>query len=114
VVPVQELTVRSADAAWEYLNAFLGSPEYGELAVRHGVEVALCGHVHYRRRHCSGRTLFLTSCLGYAHEWPDPSDLAGEVERALAVVELRGEPFPAGIAVPPGPEALDGSLGIGV
>jgi putative phosphoesterase len=88
VVPVVEFTVRPADAAWEYLNAFLGSPEYGELAVRHGVEIAVCGHIHFRRRHRSGRTLFLTSCLGYAHEWPDPSDLAGELERSLAVVEL--------------------------
>ena len=88
VVPVAEFTVRPPDAAWEYLNAFLGSPEYGELAVRHGVEIAVCGHVHYRRRHRAGRTLFLASCLGYAHEWPDPADLAGEVERSLAVLEI--------------------------
>jgi len=88
VVPVAEITVRPPDAAWGYLNAFLGSPEYGELAVRRGVEIAVCGHVHYRRRHRAGRTLFLASCLGYAHEWPDPADLAGEVERSLAVLEI--------------------------
>jgi hypothetical protein len=88
VVPVAELTVRPPDALWEYLNAFLGSPEYGELAARHGVEIAVCGHVHYRRQHRAGRTLFIASCLGYAHEWPDPTDAAGEVERALAVLEL--------------------------
>jgi putative phosphoesterase len=87
VVPVPEFTVRPPDAAWEYLNAFLGSPEYGRLAIRHGVEIAVCGHVHYRRRHQAGRTLFLTSCLGYAHEWADPADLAGEVGRSLSVVE---------------------------
>ncbi len=113
VVPVAELTVRPPDAAWEYLNAFLGSPEYGELAVRHGVEIAVCGHVHYRRRHRAGRTLFLTSCLGYAHEWPDPTDLAGEVERSLAVLDL-----PAGPEGPqaarPGSGALDGNPGNGV
>jgi putative phosphoesterase len=88
VVPVRELTVQPPDTQWEYLNAFLGSPEYGELASRHGVEVAVCGHVHYRRQARAGRTLFLTRCLGYAHEWPDPRDAAGEVERALAVLEL--------------------------
>ena len=53
-----------------------------------GCEIAVCGHVHYRRRHRAGRTLFIASCLGYAHEWPDPADAAGEVERALAVLEL--------------------------
>jgi hypothetical protein len=88
VVPLEAFTVRPPDAPWEYLNAFLGSPEYGELAVRHGVEVAVCGHVHYRREAWVGRTRFLTSCLGYAHEWPDPLDLPGEVERSLAVLEL--------------------------
>ena len=88
VVPLEAFTVRPPDAPWEYLNAFLGSPEYGELAVRHGVEVAVCGHVHYRREARVGRTRFLTSCLGYAHEWPDPLDLSGEVERSLAVLEL--------------------------
>jgi putative phosphoesterase len=88
VVPLEAFTVRPPDAPWEYLNAFLGSPEYGELAVKHGVEVAVCGHVHYRREARVGRTRFLTSCLGYAHEWPDPLDLPGEVERSLAVLEL--------------------------
>ena len=88
VVPVAELTVRPPDPQWEYLNAFLGSPAYGELAVRHGVRIAVCGHVHYRRRHQAGGTLFLASCLGYAHEWPDPADAAGEVHRSLTVLEI--------------------------
>jgi putative phosphoesterase len=88
VVPVAEFTVRPPDRLWEYLNAFLGSPEYGELAQRHGVRIAVCGHVHYRRRHQAGQTLYLTSCLGYSHEWPDPADAAGEVERSLAVLEI--------------------------
>jgi putative phosphoesterase len=88
VVPLEAFTVRPPDALWEYLNGFLGSPEYGELAVRYAAEIMVSGHVHYRREAHLGRTHFLTSCLGYAHEWPDPSDLAGEVERSLAVVEL--------------------------
>jgi len=48
----------------------------------------VCGHVHYRRRHQAGGTLFLASCLGYAHEWPDPADAAGEVHRSLTVLEI--------------------------
>jgi len=88
VVPHEAFTVRPPDRLWEYLNAFLGSPQYGELAVRHGVEVAVFGHVHYRRQSRVGRTRFVTSCLGYSHEWPDPADAAGEVERSLAVLEV--------------------------
>jgi putative phosphoesterase len=88
VVPVQAFTVRPPDALWEYLNAFLGSPEYGELALRHGVQIAVSGHVHYRRQVRIDRTLFLSCCLGYAHEWPDPADAAGEVERSLAVLKI--------------------------
>ena len=88
VVPLEAFTVRPPDSLWEYLNAFLGSPEYGELALRHGVEIVVSGHVHYRRQARVGRTRFLTSCLGYAHEWPDPADAAGEVERSLAILEI--------------------------
>jgi putative phosphoesterase len=81
-------TVQPPDPQWEYLNAFLGSPEYGELAVRHGAALAVCGHVHYRRRAIVEATCFVCSCLGYATEWADPRDIAGEVERALAVLDL--------------------------
>jgi len=81
-------TVQPPDRQWEYLNAFLGSPRYGELAVRHGAALAVCGHVHYRRRTVVEATRFVCSCLGYATEWADPGDIAGEVERSLAVLDL--------------------------
>ncbi len=88
VVPVAEFTVRPPDALWEYLNAFLGSPEYGELAPGTGWRSRSAATCTTAGRHRAGRTLFIASCLGYAHEWPDPTDAAGEVERALAVLEL--------------------------
>jgi len=88
VVPLEAFTVRPPNALWEYLNAFLGSPAYGELALRRGVEVAVCGHVHYRRQARLGRTRFIASCLGYAHEWPDPADAAGEVRRSHFLLDL--------------------------
>jgi putative phosphoesterase len=81
-------TVQPPSPLWEYLNAFLGSPEYGELAVRYGAVAAVCGHVHHREQTREGPTRFVCSCLGYATEWADPRDLAGEVERSLAVLEI--------------------------
>ena len=81
-------TVQPSDPQWEYLNAFLGSPGYGELAIRCGVAAAVCGHVHYRRRTVVGGTHFICSCLGYSTEWADPRDIAGEVERSLAILDL--------------------------
>jgi hypothetical protein len=73
---------------WEYLNAFLGSPEYGELAVRYRVPIAVCGHVHHREQTTEGDTRFVCSCLGYSTEWGDPKDLEGEIERSLTVLEI--------------------------
>jgi putative phosphoesterase len=91
VVSHRAFTVQRPSPLWEYLNAFLGSPEYGELAVRHGAACAVCGHVHYRRQAREGPTRFICSCLGYATEWPDPRDVAGEVGRSLFVLNLDGE-----------------------
>ena len=88
VVSHAAFTVQPPSRLWEYLNAFLGSPEYGELAVRHGAAAAVCGHVHYRRQTVVGGTRFVCSCLGYSTEWADPRDIAGEVERSLAVLEI--------------------------
>lgn len=88
VVPHESFTVRPADRMWSYLNAFLGSPEYGRLAVASGATLAVCGHVHYRRRHTEGSTLFVCNCLGYASEWGANQDPALEAERALLTLEL--------------------------
>jgi Icc-related predicted phosphoesterase len=87
VVPIRELTVQPPNRMWSYLNAFLGSPEYGKLALRHSVSYAVCGHVHYRRRQRIEGTLFICSCLGYTTEWTDPEDVDREVDGALTVLE---------------------------
>jgi Icc-related predicted phosphoesterase len=81
-------TVRPADRQWAYLNAFLGSPQYGELAVRSGAELAVCGHVHFRRQFAEGPTRFVCNCLGYATEWGANPDPARESEQALLTLEL--------------------------
>lgn len=92
VVQVREFTVQDPGAMWKYFNAFLGSPEYGELAMERGVALSVCGHVHYRRRVRKGNTEFVCPCLGYKAEWSArdglPADSAREVAEALSVWEL--------------------------
>jgi hypothetical protein len=73
---------------WKYFNAFLGSPEYGEIAQRYGASLSVCGHVHYRRRSIRGQTLFVCPCLGYVAEWPAPADPEKEIAETLQVFEL--------------------------
>jgi Icc-related predicted phosphoesterase len=87
-VPIRQFTVQPPNRMWRYLNAFLGSPAYGELALRHSAAYVVCGHVHYRRRQEIGSSRFLCSCLGYSSEWQDPRDVEGEVSDALTVLEL--------------------------
>ena len=88
VVQIPEFTVLNPGQMWKYFNAFLGSPEYGEIALRKGVDLAVCGHVHHRSRLKKGGTEFVCPCLGYTAEWPAPPDPASEIARTLAVYEL--------------------------
>jgi len=91
VLPRAEFTVQNPGPMWGYLNAFLGSAAYGELALAYGVRYALCGHVHYRRRVKVEATAFICSCLGYTSEWKGSGGPLEEVAAALTVVELDGD-----------------------
>lgn len=91
VVQVEEFTVRPAGAMWKYFNAFLGSPEYGRLCLRRGVKLAVCGHVHYRKKLSSGGCEFVCPCLGYTSEWPAPPEPEAEIRRTLSVYKLGKE-----------------------
>jgi hypothetical protein len=64
------------------------SQEYGRLAVASGAALAVCGHVHCRRRLSEGSTLFVCNCLGHASEWGANQDPALEAQRALLTLEL--------------------------
>ena len=92
MVQVKEFTVQNPGEMWKYFNAFLGSPEYGQLAMERGVALSVCGHVHYRRRVKKGGTEFVCPCLGYRAEWAardgQPADAAREIADALSVWEL--------------------------
>jgi putative phosphoesterase len=88
MVQVPEFTVFPADSMWKYFNAFLGSPEYGALCRERGVALAVCGHVHYRRKVRKGGTEFVCPCLGYTTEWTAPADPAAEIAKTLVVYEL--------------------------
>jgi len=91
VVQIPEFTVSPAGKMWKYFNAFLGSPDYGRLAIGKGVLLSVCGHVHYRRTVGKGDTEFVCPCLGYTHEWPAPPDPEKEIARTLVVYELGEE-----------------------
>ena len=88
VLPRKEFTVQRPDPEWVYLNAFLGSPEYGELALDHGVRYSICGHVHYRKEVTVKGTRFICNCLGYMDEWMWSRDPATEIDRAFLTLEL--------------------------
>jgi len=88
VLPRKEFTVQRPDPEWIYLNAFLGSPEYGELALAHKVRYSICGHVHYRKEVTVKGTRFICNCLGYADEWMWSRDPATEIDRAFLTLEL--------------------------
>jgi putative phosphoesterase len=88
VLPRKEFTVQRLDPEWIYLNAFLGSPEYGELALDHGVRYSICGHVHYRKEVTVNGTRFICNCLGYTDEWMWSRDPAAEIDRAFLTLEL--------------------------
>lgn len=73
---------------WRFVNAFMGSLRMGELLARDPrIELAIAGHTHIHSDQRIGRLRALVSPLGYAKEWRAP-DVAGAVEKALAVVDL--------------------------
>lgn len=88
VLPVIDFTVQPPDAMWSYLNAFLGSRQYGELALKYGVKYSICGHVHYRRQVKYENTTFICNCLNYASQWIDNEDPVLEVKKAFKTIGI--------------------------
>ena len=88
VLPLLDFTVQPPDKQWNYLNAFLGSREYGQLALDYSVAYSISGHVHYRKEQTYGKTVFICNCLNYASQWLDNDDPVLEVGRAFKTIEL--------------------------
>jgi len=88
VLPLVDFTVQPADRIWNYLNAFLGSKQYGRLALNYSVAYSICGHVHYRMQRRYENTLFICNCLNYANQWRDNDDPIVEVARAFKTIKL--------------------------
>jgi putative phosphoesterase len=89
VLPIRDFTVLRPTAEWNYLNAFLGSEEYGDLVGRHGnVKYAISGHVHYRKRKRIGETEHICSCLGYTDQWKTGTDPFLEVPAAMTTIQI--------------------------
>ncbi len=89
VLPVKEFTVQNPPPMWKYLNAYLGSPEYGEIAANSpSVRYSVSGHVHYRKKLEKEGTVFLCGCLGYSSEWNSGFDPLKEIEDAAYIIEV--------------------------
>ena len=88
MLPLIDFTVQPPDKMWRYLNAFLGSRQYGELALKYAVRYSISGHVHYRRQVKYKNTTFICSCLNYAGQWVDNEDPVVEVKRALKTIDI--------------------------
>ncbi len=89
VVPHDDFIVPQPNKMWRYLNAFLGSREYGELIINYNVRYAIFGHVHYRKQKHIGQTTFLCNCLGYINEWKHSDDPDDEIAKAIVSIEIK-------------------------
>ena len=69
------------------MNAFLGSAQYGELALEHDVRYAICGHIHYRKQTRINNTEFICNCLNYSDQWIK-DDPAEEIAHVMKVIEI--------------------------
>ena len=88
VLPIKDFTVQPPDGMWQYLNAFLGSEQYGELALKYAVKYSISGHVHYRKQKTYENTTFICNCLTYASQWINNHDPVVEVARAIKTIEI--------------------------
>ncbi|HJO62389.1 MAG TPA: metallophosphoesterase [Desulfobacterales bacterium] len=88
VLPLSDFTVQLPNRMWRYLNAFLGSKQYGELALKYSVAYSISGHVHYRLQQQCQKTVFICNCLNYASQWIENDDPVSEVARAFKTIEI--------------------------
>ena len=88
VLPLLEFTVQPPNRMWRYLNAFLGSRQYGELALKYAAAYSISGHVHYRRQVKYANTMFICNCLNYSSQWLDNTDPVVEVKRAFKTIKI--------------------------
>lgn len=84
--------LEEVDEKWGYFNGFLGSESLYNLIKKYNIDVAVCGHIHFRRRFKEDNTTFICSCLGYEKEWSlfDKNDISieNQIRSALEIVEI--------------------------
>ena len=88
VLPIADFTVQRPTNLWQYMNAFLGSKQYGELALDYSVKYSISGHVHYRKQKTYENTTFICNCLNYVSQWINNDDPVLEVARAIKIIEI--------------------------
>ena len=89
VLPILDFTVQPPDRMWNYLNAFLGSKQYGALILKHAAVYSISGHVHYRRQVKYENTTFICNCLNYPSQWVDNDDPAVEIQKAFKTIDIK-------------------------
>ena len=89
VLPIKQFTVRRYSKSWNYLNAFLGSKEYGELILKYpNIRYSISGHVHYRKIRIINNKTFICNCLGYNKEWLWTENPFKEINKAFLSIKI--------------------------
>lgn len=89
MLPHRAFTVPVDDKPmWKFFNAFLGSEALGRLYEQYPVDIALCGHVHYRNEFVEKGIRYMCRCLNYASEWQGNKDIEVQFEQAAGFIEL--------------------------
>lgn len=88
VVSHKDFTVQNPNRMWKYLNAFLGSSDYGRLVIDNNIKYSIFGHVHYRMEKEIDNSKFICNCLGTIDEWQGRKDPIEEVINTFMVIDI--------------------------
>ncbi|CAK8054421.1 metallophosphoesterase [Eupransor demetentiae] len=83
--------IPNRNTRFEILNAFLGSPRFGDLAQANQVQAVIFGHLHRHPKPLSaGKTTYYSAAVGYnthrVHEWTG-TDFFKEWQERLVVLD---------------------------
>jgi putative phosphoesterase len=88
VVTHKNFTVQNPNHMWKYLNAFLGSEDYGKLVIEKNIKYSIFGHVHYRMEEEIENSKFICNCLGTMDEWQGRKNPVEEVMNTFKVINI--------------------------
>lgn len=87
-VPFEQFVQCKNDPEWDFFNAMMGSKQFGELAVKYGVQKYIFGHIHTRHHETYKGIEMICNPLGYfPNEWNNPSP-EEEIFSTIKIVEI--------------------------